>query len=42
VTLGWIGDHGSIHYLERMKPIFDRIGERFPQAELKIVCDNLF
>ena len=19
VTLGWIGDHGSIHYLEKMK-----------------------
>jgi hypothetical protein len=25
VTLGWIGDHGSIHYLEKMRPIFDWI-----------------
>lgn len=42
VTLGWIGDHGSIYYLEKMKPIFEEIGKRHPQAELKIVCDNFF
>ncbi len=42
VTLGWIGDHGSIHYLEKMKPIFENIGRRHPQAELKIVCDTFF
>ena len=42
VVLGWIGDHGSIHYLEKMKPIFERIGEKYPHAELKIVCDIFF
>jgi glycosyltransferase involved in cell wall biosynthesis len=42
VTLGWIGDHGSIHYLEKMRPIFERIGEKYPQVELKIVCDIFF
>jgi glycosyltransferase involved in cell wall biosynthesis len=42
VTLGWIGDHGSIHYLEKMRPIFERIGERYRQVELKIVCDTFF
>jgi glycosyltransferase involved in cell wall biosynthesis len=42
VTLGWIGDHGSIHYLEKMKPIFERIGEKYPHVELKIVCDTFF
>lgn len=42
VTLGWIGDHGSIHYLEIMRPIFERIGERYPHVELKIVCDTFF
>jgi glycosyltransferase involved in cell wall biosynthesis len=42
VTLGWIGDHGSIHYLEKMRPIFERIGEKHPDAELKIVCDTFF
>ena len=42
VTLGWIGDHGSIHYLEEMRPIFERIGRRSPHSELKIVCDIFF
>ena len=42
VTLGWIGDHGSIHYLEKMRPIFERIGKKHPDAELKIVCDTFF
>jgi glycosyltransferase involved in cell wall biosynthesis len=42
VTIGWIGDHGSIHYLEKMRPVFDRIGERYSHCELKIVCDIFF
>lgn len=42
VTIGWIGDHGSIHYLEKMKPIFDSIALNHPTAELKIVCDTFF
>ena len=42
VTLGWIGDHGSIHYLEKMRPIFELIGARYPHVELKIVCDVFF
>lgn len=42
VTLGWIGDHGSIHYLEKMRPIFERLGERTSRVELKIVCDVFF
>jgi glycosyltransferase involved in cell wall biosynthesis len=42
VILGWIGDHGSIHYLEKMKPIFGRIGRKYPDVKLKIVCDTFF
>jgi len=42
VTIGWIGDHGSIHYLEKMKPLFERIGKQYPHVELKIVCDAFF
>jgi glycosyltransferase involved in cell wall biosynthesis len=42
VTIGWIGDHGSIHYLEKMKPIFERLVRRHPHVELKIVCDTFF
>ncbi len=39
VTIGWIGDHGSIHYMEKMKPIFESIGRTYPKTELSIVCD---
>ena len=39
VTIGWIGDHGSIHYMEKMKPIFEELGKRYPRADLSIVCD---
>ena len=42
ITLGWIGDHGSIHYLEKMRPSLEKIGVRYPQCELKIVCDTFF
>ncbi|NIO06263.1 MAG: glycosyltransferase [Proteobacteria bacterium] len=42
VVLGWIGDHGSIHYLEKMRPIFDILAKKYPYLSLKIVCDNFF
>ncbi len=42
VTLGWIGDHGSIHYLRGLRPVFEELGRRFPNLRLKIVCDTFF
>lgn len=43
VTIGWIGDHGSIHYLERLKEVWDAIGRKYPgKVELKIICDVFF
>ncbi len=43
VTIGWIGDHGSIHYLENMKGVWEEIGRKYPsQVELKIICDVFF
>jgi glycosyltransferase involved in cell wall biosynthesis len=43
VTIGWIGDHGSIHYLERFKNVWDEIGRKYPgKVELKIICDTFF
>lgn len=43
VTIGWIGDHGSIHYLEAMQPVFEEIGRLYPgKVELKIICDVFF
>ena len=42
VTLGWIGGKSSIRYLEKIRPILERIGRRYPECELKIVCDVFF
>jgi len=43
VTIGWIGDHGSIHYLQALQPVFEEIGRLFPgRVELKIICDVFF
>ena len=41
VTLGWIGDHGSIHYLQKLAPILDRLAELYPgKLQLKVICDT--
>jgi glycosyltransferase involved in cell wall biosynthesis len=42
VILGWIGDHGSIHYLEKMRDVFDALARKYPHVRLKIVCDTFF
>ena len=42
VTIGWIGDHGSIHYLEKMRPVFEELGRKYPYIELEIICDIFF
>ena len=42
VILGWIGDHGSIHYLEKMRPVFDALSKKYDHLRLKIVCDTFF
>lgn len=43
VTIGWIGDHGSIHYLEQLNDVWNEIGKRYPgKVELKIICDVFF
>jgi glycosyltransferase involved in cell wall biosynthesis len=42
VSIGWIGDHGSIHYLERMRPVFEELGQKYPRIQLEIICDIFF
>jgi glycosyltransferase involved in cell wall biosynthesis len=42
VSIGWIGDHGSIHYLERMRPVFEELGQKYPRIQLEIICDTFF
>ncbi len=40
VTIGWIGAHGSIHYLSRLKPAFDAMHRKDSRLRLKVVCDT--
>lgn len=43
VTIGWIGSHATIHYLELFRDVWEEIGKRYPsQVELKIICDTFF
>lgn len=40
VTLGWIGDTGSVGYLERMRIIFDDLALRDARLRLKVVSNR--
>jgi len=43
VTIGWIGDHGSIHYLLRIKGVLESIGRKYRgRVKLRIICDTFF
>ncbi len=42
IILGWIGATGSIHYLEKMKSLFNILGKSFDNLKLKIVCNTFF
>lgn len=39
IHIGWIGDHGSIHYMERYKEVWEELGRRFKNVSLAIICD---
>lgn len=40
VNIGWIGDHGSIHYMEAYKDVWEEIGQRHKNVVLTIICDT--
>ena len=41
VNIGWIGDHGSIHYMESYKDVWEKIGLRYgKKVLLTIICDT--
>lgn len=40
VTLGWIGSSATLLYMEKMKDIWDRLFDRYPQTVLKVVSDT--
>ena len=39
IHIGWIGDHGSIHYMESYKEVWEELGRRFKNVSLAIICD---
>jgi glycosyltransferase involved in cell wall biosynthesis len=42
LILGWIGGAKSLVFLEQMKPVWNRLGIRFENLRLKIVCNRFF
>lgn len=40
VNIGWIGDHGSIHYMESYKGVWEELGRRYKNVSLTIICDT--
>ena len=40
VTVGWIGSSSTLPYLERIKGVFETLGERYKHIELKVICDT--
>ena len=40
VTIGWIGSSSTLPYLERIKGVFETLGERYKHIELKVICDT--
>lgn len=42
ITIGWIGSSSTLPYLEHIKGVFEVLGERYRQIELKVICDTFF
>jgi len=40
VNMGWIGDHGSIHYMESYKDVWEAVGRKYTNVVLTIICDT--
>mgnify|MGYP001152341631 CR=1 FL=1 len=40
VNIGWIGDHGSIHYMESYKEVWEALGKQYSNLVLTIICDT--
>lgn len=39
IHIGWIGDHGSIHYMESYREVWEELGRRYKNVALTIICD---
>lgn len=42
LTLGWIGSKSTLKYLEKLIPVFNKLGKKYKNLKLKIVADAFF
>jgi glycosyltransferase involved in cell wall biosynthesis len=42
VTLGWIGGRKSLVFLKELGPVMDRLAEKHPNVQLKMICNEFF
>ena len=42
IRLVWIGSQATLKYLKQIAPALERIGERFDNVILRIICDSFF
>ena len=42
IRLVWIGSRSTVKYLAQIVPALEKIGERFDNVVLRMVCDNFF
>jgi glycosyltransferase involved in cell wall biosynthesis len=40
VTVGWLGSGSTLKYLKILLPVLERLYQRYPHFQLKIVCDQ--
>jgi glycosyltransferase involved in cell wall biosynthesis len=40
VIVGWLGSSSTLKYLKNLMPIFEKLYQRYPHFQLKIVCDQ--
>lgn len=40
LVIGWMGAPGNVVYLDALKDVFDRLAEKYPQAQLRIVSQR--
>jgi glycosyltransferase involved in cell wall biosynthesis len=40
VTIGWLGSSSTLKYLKPLMPTFDKIYQKYPHFQLKMVCDQ--
>jgi glycosyltransferase involved in cell wall biosynthesis len=42
IRLVWIGSTATLKYLKEISPSLERIGQRYPQVTLRLICDSFF